>query len=169
MKPSGWRYESSRHSLAAKGIATKYQKKFPQFVKPFPGENPRVTEDYARFRQEDPSKFKKNSFRTIDPGKKGDIELVVARPKDFNKTKVQSVLVERKNYFAADTSPTIGTEEPSERLEEEERESKMSGTEHYCDVHKIHYTGDRCPEEVGSLKNFERKQEEIHPKLRVIW
>jgi hypothetical protein len=71
-------------------------------------------------------------------------------------------------YFATDMSPAIGSEEPSERLEEEEREGKISQTQHYCDVHKINYTGDRCPEE-ASLKTFEKSKEAMNPKWRVIW
>lgn len=49
---------------------------------------------YFRARQEPPSHFQKGSFRTIDPGRKGHMKLVIGRPKGSRKTRVQSVIVE---------------------------------------------------------------------------
>lgn len=100
-KPVGWRYESYRHYLAAKGISTvrkKYQRKFSGLVKDFPGENPRITERFARFRQRDPNDFVKGSFRTKDLG--GGKKIVVGKLKSSGKYQVQSVLFDRNFYWS---------------------------------------------------------------------
>jgi len=100
----GWRGESYRHYLASKGIKTstvikkKYQEEFPLLVKPFTGQNPRITKGYARFRQEDPKKFDESTFRTKDETK--NLKIVVGKEKKSGKFKVQSVLVSRKNYWS---------------------------------------------------------------------
>jgi hypothetical protein len=55
------------------------------------------TRNTYRFRQEDPGRLKKGTFRIKDIGRKGFIKIVVAKPKGRNKTKVQSVIVEKKD------------------------------------------------------------------------
>lgn len=102
-KPVGWRYESAKHALSARGIASKYRKEFPNLVKPFEGENPRITDKYARFRQKDPKEFKKGSFRTK---KEGDKTLILGKDKKYGQYMLQSILVNRKGYFSK-----IGDEE----------------------------------------------------------
>ena len=97
MRPVGWRYESARHALSARGIKTKYQERFPKLVKPFEGENPRITKEFARFRQRDPGEFDKDSFRSKDVGK--HTRLVLGQEKSSGEFKVQSVLVKRKGYW----------------------------------------------------------------------
>jgi hypothetical protein len=97
MMRRGWFGESYRHYLASKSIKTKYQKKFKNIVKPFAGENPRITEKYARFRQRDPDEFVKGSFRTKKIA--NDKEIVVGKEKKSKKYEVQSILVKRKRYW----------------------------------------------------------------------
>lgn len=95
-KPVGWRHESYRHYLAAKGIKTRYQQKFPDLVKGFKNENPRITKNYARFRQRDPSEFEKGSFRTKKSGEK---VLILGKDRKTGKYEIQSILVSRSKYF----------------------------------------------------------------------
>jgi hypothetical protein len=103
----GWRYEGARHALAAKGIATKYRQKFPELVKRFIGESPRITEKYARFRQQSPDDFKKSTFRTVD----GDDRKFIVGQTKYGDDGVQSVLIKRSRFFAKkDSFPDIETE-----------------------------------------------------------
>ena len=95
MRPVGWRYESVRHALAAKGVKTRYQKVFPNLRKAFPGENPRITARYARFRQRRPSDFVEGSLRTLD---RGDRKLIIGRLKRGG-SGVQSVMLKRRKYW----------------------------------------------------------------------
>jgi len=55
----------------------------------------RFTKRYKRMRVEDPSKFQKGSFRTIDPGRVGHTRLVIGRLKGKKTTSTQAILVER--------------------------------------------------------------------------
>lgn len=55
------------------------------------------TPNYYRFRQVPPTKFKKGSFRTIDIGRKGYIKAVIAKPKSKKTTRIQSVIVVKKD------------------------------------------------------------------------
>jgi hypothetical protein len=66
-------------------------------VKPFDGENPRITENYARFRQVDPSKFDEDSFRTKRVA--ADKLVVLGNEKKSGKVRIQSLLIERKGYW----------------------------------------------------------------------
>jgi len=91
--PVGWRGESHRHYLAAKGVRSSWQKAFPSLVKSFPGDNPHLTEDYARFRQEDPKKFVKESFRTKKMNK--DTSIILGKDKKTKHYKLQSVLIRK--------------------------------------------------------------------------
>jgi hypothetical protein len=86
----GWHFESIRHSLAAKGIKT-WQKEYKSLVKSFPGENPRLTKEFARFRQEDPGKYNKFRVKKTKDGK----ELVFGRNKKTHTWELQSVLVKK--------------------------------------------------------------------------
>jgi DNA polymerase/3'-5' exonuclease PolX len=95
-RPIGWQGESYRHYLAAKGVKTKYQKRFPELVKDFGGDNPRVTERFARFRQKSPKEFEPGTFRTKY---QGDTELIVGKLKSTGKYAVQSILFKRDKYF----------------------------------------------------------------------
>jgi hypothetical protein len=83
---TGWFKESYRHSLAAKGIQTKtyWRKRYPELVKDFPGENPRITKNFARFRQEDPAKY--DQYMT-----KGTV--ILGHNKYSDKWEKQSVMV----------------------------------------------------------------------------
>jgi DNA polymerase/3'-5' exonuclease PolX len=97
-KPVGWKSESYRHYLASKGVKSKYQKTFPHLVRSeFTGENPRITERFARFRQKSPREFVPDSFRTKY---QGDSELIVGKLKSTGKYAVQSILFKRDKYFA---------------------------------------------------------------------
>jgi hypothetical protein len=55
-----------------------------------------VTPTEYRFRQREPSEFKKKSFRRIDIGRPGGIEAVIAKPKGMNKTRIQTVIVKKR-------------------------------------------------------------------------
>jgi hypothetical protein len=55
------------------------------------------TANFYRFRQAPPSQFKKGSFRTVDIGRKGFIKAVVAKPKGKATTRIQSVIVDKKD------------------------------------------------------------------------
>jgi DNA polymerase/3'-5' exonuclease PolX len=99
--PVGWRGESYRHYLAQKGIKTKikqkYREEFPLLVKPFEGQNPRITKNYARFRQEAPGKFDEHTFKTKEETK--NLSVILGEEKKSGRFRVQSVLVRRKNYW----------------------------------------------------------------------
>lgn len=108
----GWFNDSHRHYLAAKGVKTKveWRRKYPELVKDFPGDNPRLTEDSARFRQEETTSFYPSSFRTkrVAPGK----SIVLGRNKKTGKYGLQSVII-NKRYFADQTSVAPGQPRPS--------------------------------------------------------
>lgn len=89
----GWQGDSARHGLARRGIKTKSEWKnaYPHLVKRFPGENPRLTEDYARFRQRDPERF--NEFKTKKVSE--DTKVVLGRNKNTGEFELQSVLIRR--------------------------------------------------------------------------
>jgi len=90
----GWHMHSFEHSLARRGITTlKYRMKYPKLVKPFKGQNPRLTSNYARFRQKSPSAFVPGTFRTKQASPK--VSLIVAKQKRDAKFGVQSVMVRR--------------------------------------------------------------------------
>jgi hypothetical protein len=104
----GWFKESYRHYLAAKGVKTSHsvaawQKKHKALVKDFPGDNPHLTDKYARFRQKDPEAFVKGSFRTKDVGE--GKKLILGKDSETGKYELQSVLV-AKDYFAVKRTPT---------------------------------------------------------------
>ena len=82
--PAGWRGERWRHSLV---------QKYPKLVKPFPGENPRMTKGYARFRQTAPKEFIQSSFKTKRTGGK---LLIFGEDKRTGKYRLQSVLIPLK-------------------------------------------------------------------------
>lgn len=71
-----------------------WQKKYPKLVKPFPKQNPRLTKNYARFRQVDPKKFIKGSFRIKKVSPK--VSIVLGKTKKGKKLMLQSVLIKRK-------------------------------------------------------------------------
>lgn len=81
--------------IARKDVATRYRQEFPWLVKGFQGEDPRITDEYARFRQRNPGEFEKGSFRTVD---KRDRKLILG--KIDGKMAVQSVMLKRKRYWA---------------------------------------------------------------------
>ena len=90
----GWHMHSFEHGLARRGITTqKYRQKYPNLVKPFKGQNPRLTSKYARFRQASPSQFVSGTFRTKQASPK--VSLIVAKQKRDAKFGVQSVMVRR--------------------------------------------------------------------------
>lgn len=104
---SGWYQHSYEHSLARRGITTlKYRMKYPKLVKPFKGQNPRLTSNYARFRQKSPSAFVSGTFRTKQASPK--VSLIVAKQKRDAKFGVQSVMVRRT--FALKTHMKSGSE-----------------------------------------------------------
>jgi hypothetical protein len=131
----GWFGDSYRHYLAAKGIKTRYRKRFPWLVKGFSGENPRVTEQYARFRQKDPKEFDKGSFRTVD---KRDRKLIIG--KVDGKIAVQSVLLKRKRYWVEKDADALWkarqalVRERNEVLAELERAPSQAATNRLRDV-----------------------------------
>lgn len=57
-----------------------------------------VTEKYFRARMEKPSLFTKNSFKTIDIGRKGGTKAVIGKQVGMSKTKIQSVLIPRSGF-----------------------------------------------------------------------
>lgn len=87
---------SVRRTKEERGFAAKksgkeiWQKRYPALVKPFPGENPRITAKFARFRQEDPSRFQKDSIRMKKISK--DTVIIIGKLKDKKKMSIQSVL-----------------------------------------------------------------------------
>ena len=104
---SGWYQHSFEHSLARRGIATqKYRMKYPKLVKPFKGQNPRLTSNYARFRQASPTQFVAGTFRTKSVSPK--VSLIVAKQKRDKKFEVQSVMVRRT--FAKKSHMKSGSE-----------------------------------------------------------
>jgi hypothetical protein len=88
-----WYKESARHSLASKGIKSKkyWQKEYPELVKKFPGENPRITDDFVRFRQADPSKFSKFRTKAVSPGK----QVILGKSKETGEFELQSVVISK--------------------------------------------------------------------------
>jgi hypothetical protein len=76
-------------SFAAKS-KSQLVKEHKTLVKDFSGENPSMTEEYARFRQQDPKRYDK--FRTK---KIGDKNMVFGHNKKSGKWELQSILVER--------------------------------------------------------------------------
>lgn len=101
----GWYREPYRHYLAAKGVRTRveWRHKYPDLVRSFPGDNPDITRNFARFRQRSPSEFVPGSFRTkrVAPGK----SVILGKSKATGKYEVQSVII-RKEYFAEKDSMT---------------------------------------------------------------
>jgi len=81
--------------FAAKRLVPDLKKKYPELVKDFPGENPRITKNYARFRQEDPNSFDEDTFRIKDSGK---VKLVLGKKK--GKMVVQSIMVPKSRWSA---------------------------------------------------------------------
>jgi hypothetical protein len=65
-------------------------KEHKDIVKQFPGENPRMTKEFARFRQQDPKKY--DDFRTK---KIGDNEFIYGHNKKSGKWELQSILIKR--------------------------------------------------------------------------
>lgn len=65
---------------------------------------------FYHFRVEDPSKFQKGSFRTIDPGVPGHIKLIIGRPHGKKTTRTQSILVEKK-YYPSQTAAKMVADE----------------------------------------------------------
>lgn len=64
-----------------------------------------ITNDFVRIRQESPRKFDPKSFRTIDPGRPGGTQLVVACPKgEFKRGRcrvgleTQSVILRKEDF-----------------------------------------------------------------------
>jgi hypothetical protein len=114
----GWRYEAFRHSLAAKGVKT-WQKENKALVKPFPGDNPRLTKEFARFRQEDPGKYDKFRIKKTKTGK----ELVFGHNKKTGVWEVQSVLVPRKSMASKDYLFIGATDENPRQFIKENLES----------------------------------------------
>jgi len=95
----GWHQHSHEHSLAARGITTaRYRKRFPNLVKPYKGQNPRLTANYARFRQASPSSFVLGTFRTKRVA--DERAIIVAKRKRDSKFAIQSVMIPRKDYWA---------------------------------------------------------------------
>lgn len=85
-----WHRDNWKHSLARQGISVKkWQTKHPELVKPFPGENPRITNDFVRFRQNDPSRYDK--FRTKKT--KNGREVILGKNKKTGEYELQSVLI----------------------------------------------------------------------------
>ena len=57
-----------------------------------------LTKKYARFRIENPRKFRSGSFRTQTLSEKKGVKRIAGRLKTNNKWKTQSILIARKNY-----------------------------------------------------------------------
>jgi hypothetical protein len=89
-----WQRDNWRHSLARQGISTRryWRDRFPELVKRFPGENPRITEDYVRFRQKDPKLFDK--FRTKET--KNGRKVILGKNKKTGEYELQSVLIPKE-------------------------------------------------------------------------
>jgi hypothetical protein len=89
-----WNKESYRHSLARRGVKTVsyWQDKYPELVKPFPGENPRITKNFVRFRQEDPDKFSKFRTKPVSPGK----QVILGKNKETGEFELQSVVISKE-------------------------------------------------------------------------
>lgn len=124
----GWYFESTRHSFAAKGIKT-WQKEYKPLVKSFPGENPRLTKEFARFRQEDPDKYDKFRIKKTKIGK----ELIFGHNKKTHIWELQSVLVPRISMASKDYS-FIGAadENPGEFIKENLESHEDHSIEHYA-------------------------------------
>jgi hypothetical protein len=115
----GWFHERYRHYLAAKGVTTstqrKYRKEFPSLVRQFPGENPRITAEYARFRFADPKGFKEGSFRTKSEGK--NVRLILGKDAESGEFDVQAVLIKRHPRYWAEKSYMEGFAEATKAAE----------------------------------------------------
>lgn len=79
------RKDGVRQRYSKKQLRAKYKK----LVKNFPGENPRITDKYARFRQEDPSLFKEIRTKKLKSGN----EIILGRKPHKKKWEVQSILI----------------------------------------------------------------------------
>ena len=88
-----WHNESVRHGLSARGVKTKayWRNKYPELVKPFPGENPSITENYVRFRQADPKKFTKFRTKPVSAGK----QVILGKNRVTGEFELQSVLISK--------------------------------------------------------------------------
>jgi hypothetical protein len=59
---------------------------------------PRFTSKFARYRIEDPAKFKEGSFRTHDIGRKGHSKRIAGQLKGTGAWKTQAIIVTRADY-----------------------------------------------------------------------
>ena len=58
---------------------------------------PHFTKKYVRYRVRNPKSFRKDSFRTLDVGRKGHSKVIIGKTKS-GKVKTQSILLSRKDY-----------------------------------------------------------------------
>lgn len=77
---------------------------------------PTVTENYIRFRQLDPSKFDKNSFRTIILDYKKGIKGIVGKIKGQNKTTLQSYIFKKDLWTEKEASDWIDLKKSSDLI-----------------------------------------------------
>jgi cation transport regulator len=77
------------------------KKEEPPFVTEDAAKEPDVTDGYIRFRQREPSEFKKGSFRTITLSEKKGIKAVIGVLKGKTTTVIQSYIFD-KNKFTVD-------------------------------------------------------------------
>lgn len=93
------RLPDGRKVLVSKGVKGKRDIRKARTIvkkKGFKTRKADLTKGFVRFRQEDPKKFKR--FRVIDVGRPGHTKLVIG-VLPSGKTKVQSVIVARKDLF----------------------------------------------------------------------
>jgi len=91
----GWKNDNWQHGLAAKGIKSRayWRNKYPELVKSgFTGENPRITEDFVRFRQKDPDLFSKFRTKVTKNGRR----VILGKNKKTGEYELQSVLIPKK-------------------------------------------------------------------------
>jgi hypothetical protein len=85
-------------NMAGKFDVKFYQGRFPDLVRGFPGENPRITKEFARFRQQDPKKY--DDFRTKKISGK---EMIFGHNKKTGKWELQSILIKKGSYAAKES------------------------------------------------------------------
>lgn len=134
-KPVGWRQDSARHALAAHGVKSKeyWRQQYPNLVKKFPGENPRITENFVRFRQKDPAKYTDFKTKVV-----GDKEIILGKNKKTGEFELQSVLIPKKArhsmaYKVVQDGVTIGRVKDASKFRSMPRYNKYAQHTIVCD------------------------------------
>jgi len=115
-KPVGWRKESQRHALAAKGISTGRHTERKKTSRPmFQARKPRVSwfDESAgewRYRVRSPSKFTTDYGRKrIDDG----VSLLLARNSTTKKWELQAIRFEKSKFSTAEKAKRWLNEHPN--------------------------------------------------------